>query len=68
MYTLRRSEAKPRWQFNTFGPRMRPNDGRVISNFIVQALLGRDITLSKGMDCRLDPSATLTISSRGWYG
>jgi len=31
--------------FNTFGPRMHPNDGRVISNFIVQALLGRDITV-----------------------
>ena len=29
--------------FNTYGPRMHPNDGRVISNFIVQALLGRDI-------------------------
>ena len=31
--------------FNTFGPRMHPNDGRVVSNFIVQALLGRDITV-----------------------
>ena len=31
--------------FNTYGPRMHPNDGRVVSNFIVQALLGRDITL-----------------------
>jgi UDP-glucuronate decarboxylase len=31
--------------FNTYGPRMRPNDGRVISNFIVQALRGQDITL-----------------------
>jgi UDP-glucuronate decarboxylase len=31
--------------FNTFGPRMHPNDGRVVSNFIVQALLGRPITL-----------------------
>src|SRR5271167_1539326 len=31
--------------FNTYGPRMLPNDGRVVSNFIVQALLGRDITL-----------------------
>jgi UDP-glucuronate decarboxylase len=31
--------------FNTYGPRMHPNDGRVISNFIVQALLGRDITV-----------------------
>jgi UDP-glucuronate decarboxylase len=31
--------------FNTYGPRMHPNDGRVVSNFIVQALKGRDITL-----------------------
>ena len=31
--------------FNTYGPRMRPDDGRVISNFIVQALKGEDITV-----------------------
>jgi UDP-glucuronate decarboxylase len=31
--------------FNTYGPRMLFNDGRVVSNFIVQALLGRDITV-----------------------
>ena len=31
--------------FNTYGPRMLPNDGRVVSNFIVQALQGRDITI-----------------------
>jgi UDP-glucuronate decarboxylase len=31
--------------FNTYGPRMHPNDGRVVSNFIVQALSGQDITL-----------------------
>lgn len=31
--------------FNTYGPRMRPDDGRVVSNFIVQALQGRDITI-----------------------
>jgi len=31
--------------FNTYGPRMHPNDGRVVSNFIVQALLARDITV-----------------------
>jgi UDP-glucuronate decarboxylase len=31
--------------FNTYGPRMNPNDGRVVSNFIVQALLGQDITI-----------------------
>jgi UDP-glucuronate decarboxylase len=31
--------------FNTFGPRMHPNDGRVVSNFIVQALQNKDITI-----------------------
>ncbi len=31
--------------FNTYGPRMHPNDGRVISNFVIQALAGRDITV-----------------------
>jgi UDP-glucuronate decarboxylase len=31
--------------FNTYGPRMHPNDGRVVSNFIMQALRGDDITL-----------------------
>jgi UDP-glucuronate decarboxylase len=31
--------------FNTYGPRMHPNDGRVVSNFIVQALKGTDITV-----------------------
>jgi UDP-glucuronate decarboxylase len=31
--------------FNTYGPRMHPNDGRVVSNFIVQALAGKPITL-----------------------
>jgi UDP-glucuronate decarboxylase len=31
--------------FNTYGPRMHPNDGRVVSNFIVQALAGDDITI-----------------------
>lgn len=39
--------------FNTFGPRMHPNDGRVVSNFIVQALAGKDITLfGDGMQTR----------------
>ena len=42
--------------FNTYGPRMHPNDGRVVSNFIIQALLGRDITiygeaLNRGSPC-----------------
>lgn len=31
--------------FNTYGPKMHPNDGRVVSNFIVQALLNKDITV-----------------------
>ena len=31
--------------FNTYGPRMHPDDGRVVSNFVVQALRGRDITV-----------------------
>lgn len=31
--------------FNTYGPRMHPNDGRVVSNFIVQALKGKNITI-----------------------
>ena len=31
--------------FNTYGPRMNPHDGRVVSNFIVQALQGKDITI-----------------------
>ena len=34
--------------FNTYGPRMRPYDGRVISNFIVQALQGKDLTIYGG--------------------
>jgi UDP-glucuronate decarboxylase len=39
--------------FNTYGPRMHPNDGRVVSNFIVQALQGRDITIyGKGTQTR----------------
>ena len=31
--------------FNTYGPRMHPRDGRVVSNFIVQALQGHDLTI-----------------------
>jgi UDP-glucuronate decarboxylase len=39
--------------FNTYGPRMHPNDGRVVSNFIVQALSGADITIyGDGMQTR----------------
>jgi len=39
--------------FNTYGPRMHPNDGRVVSNFIVQALKNEDITIyGEGMQTR----------------
>jgi UDP-glucuronate decarboxylase len=39
--------------FNTYGPRMRPDDGRVVSNFIVQALKGNNITIfGKGLQTR----------------
>ena len=39
--------------FNTYGPRMHPNDGRVVSNFIVQALTNKDITVyGDGMQTR----------------
>lgn len=39
--------------FNTYGPRMHPNDGRVVSNFIVQALQGYDLTIyGDGMQTR----------------
>ena len=40
-----RLEIKVARIFNTYGPRMHPNDGRVVSNFIVQALRGEPITL-----------------------
>lgn len=40
-----RLEIKVARIFNTYGPRMHPNDGRVVSNFIVQALRGEDITV-----------------------
>ncbi|KLI98610.1 UDP-glucuronic acid decarboxylase family protein [Luteimonas sp. FCS-9] len=40
-----RLEIKVMRIFNTYGPRMHPNDGRVVSNFIVQALKGEDITI-----------------------
>ena len=39
--------------FNTYGPNMHPNDGRVVSNFIMQALLGRNITIyGEGLQTR----------------
>lgn len=39
------TEIKVARIFNTYGPKMLPNDGRVVSNFIVQALQGQDITI-----------------------
>src|SRR6202050_5504326 len=44
-YRLHRFPIKVARIFNTYGPRMHPNDGRVVSNFIVQALQNTDITL-----------------------
>jgi UDP-glucuronate decarboxylase len=44
-YRQHRTRIKVARIFNTYGPRMHPNDGRVVSNFIVQALRGEDITL-----------------------
>jgi len=44
-YRQHKLEIKVVRIFNTYGPRMHPNDGRVVSNFIVQALKGEDITI-----------------------
>ncbi len=44
-YRQHRVEIKVARIFNTYGPRMHPNDGRVVSNFIVQALQDQDITI-----------------------
>lgn len=44
-YRQHRLDIKVVRIFNTYGPRMHPDDGRVVSNFIVQALTGRDITI-----------------------
>jgi UDP-glucuronate decarboxylase len=44
-YRQHKVEIKVARIFNTYGPRMHPNDGRVVSNFIVQALKDEDITL-----------------------
>jgi UDP-glucuronate decarboxylase len=48
-----RLEIKVARIFNTYGPRMHPNDGRVVSNFVVQALRGDDITVyGEGLQTR----------------
>ena len=44
-YRQHKLEIKVARIFNTYGPRMHPNDGRVVSNFIVQALKGEEITI-----------------------
>jgi UDP-glucuronate decarboxylase len=44
-YRQHKLEIKVMRIFNTYGPRMHPNDGRVVSNFIVQALRGEDLTV-----------------------
>lgn len=44
-YRQHQLEIKVMRIFNTYGPRMHPNDGRVVSNFIVQALKGEEITM-----------------------
>lgn len=40
--------------FNTFGPRMHMNDGRVVSNFILQALQGEPLTVCRPPVCKKD--------------
>jgi len=44
-YRQHRTRIKVARIFNTYGPRMHPNDGRVVSNFIMQALRGQDVTI-----------------------
>jgi UDP-glucuronate decarboxylase len=52
-YRQHRLRIKVMRIFNTYGPRMHPNDGRVVSNFIVQALRNQDITIyGDGMQTR----------------
>jgi UDP-glucuronate decarboxylase len=63
--------------FNTYGPRMLPNDGRVVSNFIVQALRGEPITLyGDGAQTRsfcyvddlIDGMVRMMNTPQGFYG
>lgn len=59
--------------FNTYGPRMHPNDGRVVSNFIVQALSGKDITIYGGGEqtrsfCYVDDLVDGFIKMMGSHG
>ena len=52
--------------FNTYGPRMHPQDGRVVSNFIVQASAGQVRSPSTAMAARPAASAMSTTSSTPW--
>jgi UDP-glucuronate decarboxylase len=63
--------------FNTYGPRMHPNDGRVVSNFIVQALRGEDVTIyGDGSQTRsfcyvddlIDAMLRMMDSEKGFFG
>jgi UDP-glucuronate decarboxylase len=63
--------------FNTYGPRMHPNDGRVVSNFIVQALLGQDLSIyGEGTQTRsfcyvddlVDGILKMMDSEKGFHG
>ncbi len=63
--------------FNTYGPRMHPNDGRVVSNFIVQALRGEDVTIyGDGSQTRsfcyvddlIDGMLRMMDSEKGFHG
>lgn len=63
--------------FNTYGPRMHPNDGRVVSNFIIQALKGEDVTIyGEGKQTRsfcyvddlIEGMIRLMDSRDGFYG
>jgi UDP-glucuronate decarboxylase len=63
--------------FNTYGPRMHPDDGRVVSNFVVQALRGQDITIyGDGQQTRsfcyvddlIEGMARMMASPQGFFG
>jgi UDP-glucuronate decarboxylase len=63
--------------FNTYGPRMHPDDGRVVSNFVVQALQGKDLTIyGDGSQTRsfcyvddlIDGFLLMMDSEKGFYG
>ena len=69
-HSQHRLEIKVARIFNTYGPRMQPDDGRVVSNFIVQAITGQDITIyGDGAQtrsfCFVDDMVTAFISLMG---